>query len=198
MSKSNLEHYKKELEKIFNEGLLSPSDVFDKVKTNCDSNIRSCCWTTYTRDILEWMSQPYKESILNDTEKEYLADVIRPFREKVNTISKFHSWDDSSQYIYIETEIPLPVPLHIFKRKLRQAVSVREPVAVKAPTTTLLAAHKLNISALVAAHLPRTVTLTAAVFSPLPSSILLRINILRRTTKLCIGAYEPVLAECYG
>lgn len=104
MSKSNLEHYKKELEKIFNEGLLSPSDVFDKVKTNCDSNIRSCCWTTYTRDILEWMSQPYKESILNDTEKEYLADVIRPFREKVNTISKFHSWDDSSQYIYIETE----------------------------------------------------------------------------------------------
>nr|DAJ70711.1 MAG TPA: hypothetical protein [Caudoviricetes sp.] len=32
-----------------------------------------------------------------------------------------------------------------------------------------------------AAHLPRTATLTAAVFSPLPSSILLRINILMRT-----------------
>ena len=38
----------------------------------------------------------------------------------------------------------------------------------------------------------------AAVFSPLPSSILLRINILRRTTQLYIGAYEPALAECYG
>ena len=25
-----------------------------------------------------------------------------------------------------------------------------------------------------------------------------RINILRRTTQLYIGAYEPVLAECYG
>lgn len=101
MSKTNLEHYKKELEKIFNEGFLSPSDVFDKVKTNCDSNIRSCCWTTYTRDILDWMSQPCKEPILNDTEKEYLADVIRPFREEVATISKFNTFD-GSQYIYME------------------------------------------------------------------------------------------------
>lgn len=101
MSETNLEHYKKELEKIFNEGFLSPSDVLDKVKKNCDSNIRSCCWTTYTRDILEWMSQPYKEPILNDTEREYLSEVIRPFREEVDTISKFSNWNDESQYIYI-------------------------------------------------------------------------------------------------
>ena len=91
MSKTNLEHYQKELEKIFNEGFLSPSDVFDKVKKNCDSNIRSCCWTTYTRDILEWMSQPYKECILNETEREYLSAVIKPFREEVDTISKFNN-----------------------------------------------------------------------------------------------------------
>ena len=104
MKETNLDYYKRELGKIFYQGCGNPAAMFDKIKTKCDSNIRSCCWTTYTRDILEWMSQPYKESILNDTEKEYLADVIRPFREKVNTISKFHSWDDSSQYIYIETE----------------------------------------------------------------------------------------------
>lgn len=32
MTKTNLEHYQKELENIFNEGFLSPSDVLDKVK----------------------------------------------------------------------------------------------------------------------------------------------------------------------
>lgn len=101
MSKTNLEHYQKELEKIFNEGFLSPSDVFDKVKTNCDSNIRSCCWTTYSRDILEWMSQPYKGPILDDTEREYLSAVIKPFRKEVVTISKFNTFD-GRQYIYIE------------------------------------------------------------------------------------------------
>lgn len=101
MSKTNLEHYKKELEKILNEEFANTSVVFDKVKKNCDSNIRSCCWTTYTRDILDWMSQPCKEPILNDTEKEYLADVIRPFREEVATISKFNTFD-GRQYIYIK------------------------------------------------------------------------------------------------
>lgn len=87
---TNLEHYQKELEKIFNEGFLSPSDVFDKVKTNCDSNIRSCCWTTYARDILEWMAKPFKEPILNDTEREYLSAVIKPFRKKVKHIVKIN------------------------------------------------------------------------------------------------------------
>lgn len=88
MTKTNLEHYQKELEKILNEEFANTSVVFDKVKKNCDSNIRSCCWTTYTRDILEWMSQPYKEPILNDTEREYLAAVIRPFKENDCTVCK--------------------------------------------------------------------------------------------------------------
>ena len=88
MEETNLEHYKKELEKILNEEFANTSVVFDKVKTNCDSNIRSCYWTTYTRDILDWMSQPYKEPILNDTEREYLAAVIRPFKENACTVCK--------------------------------------------------------------------------------------------------------------
>lgn len=88
MSETNLEHYKKELEKILNEEFANTSVVLDKVKKNCDSNIRSCCWTTYTRDILDWMAQPYKEPILNDTEREYLAAVIRPFKENACTVCK--------------------------------------------------------------------------------------------------------------
>lgn len=101
MSKTNLEHYQKELEKIFNEELLSPSDVFDKVKTNCDSNIRSICWNTYSRDILEWMSQPYKEPILNDTEREYLSAAIKPFRKMIAYIVKAQDFDDGKQCIRI-------------------------------------------------------------------------------------------------
>lgn len=101
MTETNLEHYKKELEKILNEEFANTSAVLDKVKKNCDSNIRSCCWDTYTRDILEWMSQPYKEPILDKVEREYLKAVIRPFRKEVATISKFNAFD-GSQYIYME------------------------------------------------------------------------------------------------
>lgn len=104
MAKTNLEQYKEQLKKIFNENFDEPSDIFDEIQNNIDSEITINASQSYTDDILDWMSQTYKEHILNDTEKEYLADVIRPFREKVNTISKFHSWDDNSQYIYIETK----------------------------------------------------------------------------------------------
>lgn len=101
MTETNLEHYKKELEKILNGEFANTSVVFDKVKKNCDSNIRSCCYTTYTRDILEWMSQPYKEPILNDTEREYLAAAIRPFRKMIAYIVKAQDFDDGKQCIRI-------------------------------------------------------------------------------------------------
>nr|DAF10653.1 MAG TPA: hypothetical protein [Caudoviricetes sp.] len=52
----------------------------------------------------KWLLEEYKEPILDDAERKYLADVIRPFRNKIDTISKFKSWDDNSQYIYIETK----------------------------------------------------------------------------------------------
>lgn len=50
----------------------------------------------------KWLLEEYKEPILDDAEKEYLSAVIRPFRKKIASISKFKTWDDSSQYIYIE------------------------------------------------------------------------------------------------
>lgn len=106
MTETNLEHYKKELEKILNGEFANTSVVFDKVKKNCDSNIRSCCWTTYTRDILEWMSQPYKAPILNDTEREYLTAVIRPFKENVCTVCKKYIQSCSGlSYEYIVVKI---------------------------------------------------------------------------------------------
>lgn len=101
MTKTNLEQYKTELGKIFYQGCGNAAAIFDKIKTNCDSNIRSNYGQTYIDDILDWMAQPYKEPILDKVEREYLKAVIRPFRNKIDTISKFQTWDDSSQYIYI-------------------------------------------------------------------------------------------------
>lgn len=75
--------------------------MFDKIKNNCDSDICSSYGQTYADAILDWMAQPYKEPILDKVEREYLKAVIRPFRNKIDTISKFQTWDDSSQYIYI-------------------------------------------------------------------------------------------------
>lgn len=101
MTKTNLEQYKRELGEIFYKECDNQAEMFEKIKTKCDSNIRSRHGQTYVDDILDWMAQPYKEQILDDAEKAYLSAVIRPFRNKIDTISKFQTWDESSQYIYI-------------------------------------------------------------------------------------------------
>lgn len=100
MTKTNLEQYKRELGEIFYKECDNQAEMFEKIKTKCDSNIRSRYGQTYVDDILDWMAQPYRESILDEAERKYLSDVIRPFRKEVATISKFNSFG-GSQYIYI-------------------------------------------------------------------------------------------------
>lgn len=100
MTKTNLEQYKRELGEIFYKECDNQAEMFEKIKTKCDSNIRSRYGQTYVDDILDWMAKPYKVPILDDAERKYLSDVIRPFRKEVATISKFNSFD-GSQYIYI-------------------------------------------------------------------------------------------------
>lgn len=102
MSETNLEHYKKELGKIFYGGCGNYGAIYSRIRTNLDSNIHTEYGQTYIDDILDWMARPYKEPILDEVEREYLKAVIRPFRNKIDTISKFRTWDDSSQYIYIQ------------------------------------------------------------------------------------------------
>lgn len=103
MKETNLEHYKEELKKIFNEDYEYPSVIHDKIRMKIDGSVESDNYTkSLTDDILDWMAKPFKEPILTDTEREYLAAVIRPFRKEIVSISKFKTWDDSSQYIYIE------------------------------------------------------------------------------------------------
>lgn len=65
--------------------------------SSCDGKCKKCC-----DECIKWLAEEYKESILDDVEKEYLSAVIRPFRKEVATISKFHTWANDAHYIYIE------------------------------------------------------------------------------------------------
>lgn len=69
-----------------------------RVRKEKNCNGRSC------EECREWLKQPYQEpSILNDTEKEYLKAVIKPFRDKVAYIA-LCEYDESTGFIRIKTE----------------------------------------------------------------------------------------------
>ena len=105
MTKTNLEHYKKELKKIFNENYKEPGNILFKIKKelNNDKSIKTNRYfSTYTDDILDWMVQPYKAPILDEAEKEYLSAVIKPFRSRVEYIVKWKIYNDFKQFLHIE------------------------------------------------------------------------------------------------
>lgn len=91
MKETNLEHYKEELKKIFNENYRELGNILFKIKKelNNDESIKTSRYlSTYTDDILDWMAQPYKKPILDNVEIEYLSAVIKPFRHRVERIAK--------------------------------------------------------------------------------------------------------------
>ena len=99
MKETNLEHYKEQLNEIVRFHFDSPRAVIKLIREKFGCQIKVEKYSTDA--ILEWMAQPYREPILDDAERKYLADVIRPFRNKIDTISKFQTWDGGSQYIHI-------------------------------------------------------------------------------------------------
>lgn len=84
---TNLEHYLPEVKRAVQEAYGRPTQIFDTIRKSIDPEIErnnpDC-----VSDILEWMVQQYREPILEYTEKKYLSEVIRPFREEVNGIKK--------------------------------------------------------------------------------------------------------------
>ena len=71
------------------------------LRTGCDDcpewrNCRECCLKN-----LEWLNQEYKEHILDDAEKEYLSNVIKPFRNRVRCIRKYGTDFMSTECIFI-------------------------------------------------------------------------------------------------
>ena len=59
-------------------------------------NCRKCCLEN-----LEWLNQEYKEPILDDVEKEYLNNVIKPFRNSVRCMCKYGTDFMSTECIFI-------------------------------------------------------------------------------------------------
>lgn len=51
---------------------------------------------------LKWLLSEYKEPVLDEVEKKYLSDVIRPFRKNVTGIVKQTFYGSNSQYISIK------------------------------------------------------------------------------------------------
>lgn len=84
---TNLEHYLPELKRLLKEKYGRPIQIFDTIQKSMDPEIKHNR-IDHSVDILEWMAQEHKEEILEYTEKKYLSEVIRPFREEVNGIKK--------------------------------------------------------------------------------------------------------------
>ena len=104
---TNLEHYKKELKEIYGSRYDYPFEMAVLIKANLDENMN--CGpgsgnSRYTDDILEWMAQPYEESILDDVEKAYLSAVIKPFRNRIRFIVKIRYKLLEQEFIYISVE----------------------------------------------------------------------------------------------
>ena len=109
----NIEKHKDEIFNRINECELAKAIYFAKEGKMADCD-RKCqlCRDAYVR----WLLEEAKEPILNEEEKEYLSAVIRPFRKEIASISKFQTWDDSSQYIYIEMKDSHIATLPVFPK----------------------------------------------------------------------------------
>ncbi len=55
--------------------------------------------------VLDWLTEEYKEPILDEAEKEYLSAVIKPFRHSVTSITKYVERELNSEYISISVKM---------------------------------------------------------------------------------------------
>lgn len=104
MKETNLEHYKEQLKTIFNEHYNHVSAIAEEIRNNIDSGFESDRNKTHTDDILEWMAQPYEEKILNEKERRFVCEAIKPFRERVGSIRK-ELFDDEEDGYFLWLDI---------------------------------------------------------------------------------------------
>lgn len=96
---TNLEHYKERLKSILKKYYKDPSMIFFNIQNYIDPEIKTIS-VNYTSSILEWMALEYKQKPLDNVEKKYLSEVIRPFREEVIAIEKLETYT-GEEYILI-------------------------------------------------------------------------------------------------
>ena len=69
-------------------------DLFHNGK--CPDNCKVC-----KQKAIEWLLSEYKEPVLDEKERKYLSEVIRPFRKIVIGVCKHFFAEDDKQYICI-------------------------------------------------------------------------------------------------
>lgn len=103
----NKEKYKNELEDILAK-TVAVSKSGKIYKCTDRGNCKDCifCDVACVDGARNWLNSEYKEQILDDAEKRYLRGVIRPFRGKVKSITKFADTRCTEEYIYMVIEGP--------------------------------------------------------------------------------------------
>lgn len=78
---------------------------------------KTSCLGVSCKECKEWLSQPYEEEkeILDEAEKKYLENVIKPFRNKVKSISK--EADQKGEFIRIKIINDTAICFPYFKKK---------------------------------------------------------------------------------
>ena len=93
----NIEKYKDNIEKHIN--VCGLYREINKIKNgeyanNCCDNCDKCY-----DDCIRWLAEEYEETVLDDVERKYLSDVIKPFGHRVSYIVK--KLNGSGYYIAI-------------------------------------------------------------------------------------------------
>lgn len=77
--------------------------------------------------VLKWLLEEAKEPILDDVEKKYLSEVIKPFRKKVSYISKLEKgYPETDQFIKIMLINGEYICLPYFTRESRMYIGMKK------------------------------------------------------------------------
>lgn len=94
----NIEKYKGEIKNYIENG-------YDFQDTLCEIYCNNNQHDASDIEVLNWLCEEYKEPILDEEERKYLSAVIKPFRDRVVSISKRTLKRTLSKQSYIEINI---------------------------------------------------------------------------------------------
>lgn len=86
--------------------------VCDKIKELQGTNPKCKFYTC--KKCYKWLKQEYKEPILDEAEKKYLGNIVRPFRDKIDGIKKECGRTTENIKILTKEDMPLHIVLPPF------------------------------------------------------------------------------------
>ena len=108
----NIEKYRDKLLDRVN--VCSWYDYFNS-DDDCVQDCKAC-----EERFVKWLFEDSEKPVLDETERKYLSEVIRPFRNKIATISKLHTYDninyENNEYIYFGMKDRRGYSLPLFKQ----------------------------------------------------------------------------------